>query len=181
MPTSSKTGRRGTAAILAAALFLAAAAPPAVAETDDVAAEEAAAAAVPSMWERALYKTLTYEFMANTADVLILSALTGGIGSVGVGFMTVNVLTAATAYYSHEIAWDVFGPEAADATYLTTAAKTVTYRAVSSGRSFGLAYLFAGDAAVASAFAIAGNVADTLIYVGNELAWDTFAPRPPHE
>lgn len=149
---------------------------PALAQTVEPEDEQPAAGATP--WERAFYKTLTYEFLANASDVVILSALAGGVGSVGAGFMAVNVLSAATAYYTHEMVWSLLGPPPDEASGLTVAAKTVTYRVVSTSRSFGLAYLFAGDASVASAFALAGNIADTLIYIGNEYAWGVLAPPP---
>jgi uncharacterized membrane protein len=39
-----------------------------------------------------------------------------------------------------------------------------------------VAYLFAGSSNVATIFAIAGNMADTLIYLANEWAWNRYAP-----
>ena len=51
-----------------------------------------------SVWTRSFYKMLTYETVANASDVIILSALSGGIGSVGAGFLGANVASAATVY-----------------------------------------------------------------------------------
>lgn len=136
-----------------------------------------------SVWTRSFYKLLTYETMANASDVVILSALSGGIGSVGAGFLGANVATAATVYYGHEVAWALLGPPPEDQTALVTGAKATTYRFLSVSRSFGLAYFLAGSTDIATSFALIGNIADTVIYIGNEWAWNVFAPavRPPLE
>jgi uncharacterized membrane protein len=134
------------------------------------------ATAGTSVWARTFYKMLTYETMANTSDILVISALSGGLGSVGAGFLGANVATAATVYYGHEVAWAMLGPSPEDHTALVTGAKATTYRFLSVGRSFGLAYFLAGSTEVATSFALIGNIADTVIYIGNEWAWNVFAP-----
>lgn len=134
-----------------------------------------------SVWTRSFYKMLTYETVANASDVIILSALSGGIGSVGAGFLGANVASAATVYYGHEVAWSLLGPPPEDHTALVTGAKATTYRFLSVSRSFGLAYFMAGSTDIATSFAFIGNIADTLIYIGNEWAWNVLAApgRPP--
>jgi uncharacterized membrane protein len=133
-----------------------------------------------SIYEHALYKTLTYETLANGWDVLVLKPLFGvGIGSaLGVTFTIANMSSAAGSYYSHEIAWDLFGVPPTDLSAMTVAAKTATYRVVSMSRSFLLAYVFFGSAPAAAAFAIGGAVADTVFFVANEYTWDFLGPRP---
>lgn len=179
--------RRASTAVPALVILATMAATPAWANTQQVATPpgqittqplppEPATPAGTSIWTRSFYKLLTYETMANASDVVILSALSGGIGSVGAGFLGANVATAAAAYYTHEIAWALFGPPPEDHTALVTGAKATTYRFVSVGRSFTLAYFLAGGADIATSFALIGNIADTVIYVGNEWAWNVFSP-----
>lgn len=139
--------------------------------------QEPATPAGLSIWTRSFYKLLTFETTANASDVVILSALSGGIGSVGAGFLGANIATAAAAYYTHEIAWALFGPSPEDHTALVTGAKAATYRFVSVSRSFTLAYFLAGSTEIATSFALIGNIADTIIYIGNEWAWKVFSPQ----
>lgn len=169
--------RLAGATIPALAVMAVLAATPALADTppEQIALENPVPSET-SLWRRSFYKLLTYETMANASDVVILSALSGGIGSVGTGFLVANVATAATVYYGHEIAWGLLGPPPDEHTALTTGAKATTYRFLSVSRSFGLAYVLAGSTEIATSFALIGNVADTIIYIGNEWAWNTFSP-----
>jgi uncharacterized membrane protein len=128
-----------------------------------------------AVWWRAFYKTMTYETAANTADMLLLGALTGSVGALGGAFLAANTATAAVTYYTHEIAWTFLGPPPEDRTAMTSVSKALTYRAASTGRSYVLARFFVADPGVATAFAIIGNVSDTIIYLTNEWAWNTLA------
>lgn len=130
-------------------------------------------------WERALGKAFSYELLANLTDVAIMIALTGGVSAVGPTFIATNLLTAVAANYAHEAVWTLGDPPADDAEELTvTAEKAITYRLVNLTRSTALGYVFSGDAAVALAFALTGSLVDSVIYVANEVAWNTYAPLP---
>ncbi len=127
-----------------------------------------------SMWERAFYKTLTYEAVATASDLLVLRALTGVTTALGATFLAVDVGTAAATYYTHEIAWERLGPPIEEQTATTAGAKAVMYRMVSMSRGYGLAYVYAGSASIATTYAITSAVVHTAIYLGNEWIWNKY-------
>jgi uncharacterized membrane protein len=99
-----------------------------------------------SVWTYSFYKTLTYEFFANGSDLILYSTL-GGTAASSVPFMAVDVLSAASAYYIHELAWNIFGPtpETSAGSIELGLTKTLTYRVVSTSRNLVLAYAFTGS------------------------------------
>jgi len=143
----------------------------------EVAAQSAPAAAPLPAWEQTLYKTLTYQAASNLSDLALYSALLGGSAAGSAGFVAVNLVSAMALYYSHDYAWETLGPGPEDKSHRTIAEKTVTYRLAATAKNFALGYAFGGNAFAATAFVAAGAVTDTVIFVGNEYAWDAFRPR----
>lgn len=139
----------------------------------------AAEPATASAWEYALYKTLTYETLANTTDILILNALNTGATALGTAFLAVDMASAAAAYYTHEIAWMFMGPAPEERTAATTGTKAISYRLISLARGYGLAYAYVGNASIATTYTILAGITHTALYVGNDWAWNTYAPPPP--
>lgn len=148
-----------------------------------VGAQQTGAAAVPAdpmpVWERTLYKTLTYQAAANLSDLALYDLVLGGTAVAGAGFFAVNAASAATLYYGYEYAWQNLGPPPEEKTHQTVLEKTVAYRVLNSSRNFALGYVFGGSFAVAAGFVAANFVTDTVIFVANEYAWDVFRPRAP--
>jgi uncharacterized membrane protein len=133
----------------------------------------------PSIWVYSLYKTITYETAANLADVPLYSTVLVGAQAGALLFNSVNVVTAAAAYYSYEVVWDLYGPQ------ITTKPsnavkveieKTLLYRVVSSARNVVLAYALTGSPSVTIGFLAISNAIDTVVYVGNEYAWYRYGP-----
>ncbi len=131
------------------------------------------------IWERTLYKTLTYQAMANLSDLALYDVLLGGTAVAGGGFFVVNAASAAALYYGYEYAWQMLGPPPGEKTHEDILQKTVLYRVLNSSRNFTLGLTFGGSTTVALAFVGANFVTDTMIFVGNEYAWDVFRPRAP--
>lgn len=165
--------RRHLAAALAGLALLAAA--------PGARAQEAAAAEPLPTWERTLYKTLTYQAVANLSDVALYGLVLGGSATTGAGFFAVNALSAAGLYYGYEYLWQAYGPPPEEKTHQTVAEKTILYRAFNSTRNFTLGYVFGGSIATAVGFVAANFATDTVIFVANEYAWDLFRPQavPP--
>lgn len=135
-------------------------------------------AAGPSIWQYALYKTLTYETLANTTDLLILSTLTAGTTTLGAAFLAVDMASAAVTYYTHEIAWSFMGPAPEDRTTATTSAKAAAYRVISLARGYGVAYAYVGNTSIATTYTILAGITHTALYLGNDWVWDRYAPPP---
>ena len=166
-------------AVLAPALVVAALAmSPAHAQQGTLpplAAAEAAAGTMP-VWERTLFKTLTYQAVANLSDLALYDLLLGGTAVAGAGFFAVNAASAAALYYGYEYAWQTLGPPPEEKTHGTIAQKTVAYRVLNSARNFTLGYAFGGSIGIAAGFVAANFVTDTAIFVANEYAWDALRP-----
>lgn len=161
------------AGTLAAVLPVAfAVAGPALAQDADAAPEP-----LPS-WERAAYKTLTFQTVANLADMALFGAIfEAGAGTSAI-FLAANTTTAAMLYYPYEMAWDAFGPPPSATTAETIAAKAVGYQVLTGARNLALSYAFTGALLPSFGFAITAFAMDTAIYAGNDVAWDHFRPRP---
>jgi uncharacterized membrane protein len=123
-------------------------------------------------WERTLYKTLTYQAVANLSDIVLYNVLIGGSATTAGTFFAANALSAAALYYGFEYTWQSVGPRLEDTNEGTLAEKTVLYRVLNSSRNFALGLTFGGSAAAAGAFVVANFVTDTVIFVGNEYVWD---------
>jgi uncharacterized membrane protein len=133
----------------------------------------------PSVWVYSLYKTITYEAAANLADVPLYSSVLVGAQGGAVLFNSVNVATAAAAYYTYEVAWNLYGPRITAApsnAVRLEIEKTLLYRVVSSARNVLLAYALTGSPSVTLGFLAISNVIDTVVYVGNEYGWYRYGP-----
>ncbi len=131
-----------------------------------------------SSWERAAYKTLTFQTVANLADVALFGAIfEAGAGTSAI-FLVANTATAAMLYYPYELAWDRFGPPPSQTTPDTLATKAVSYQVLTGARNLALSYVFTGSLLPSVGFAAAAFAIDTVIYATNDVAWDTFRPRP---
>ena len=132
-----------------------------------------------SVWAYALYKTITYETVANIADIpLYNTMMVGAEASAGL-FTAVNVATAAMAYYIHELAWNIYGPSEQESQSTATRVgleKLIVYRVVSTTRNLVLGYAFTGNATATLGFALINNAVDIVVYIGNEYAWYVYGP-----
>jgi uncharacterized membrane protein len=132
-----------------------------------------------SVWLYALYKTITYETVANLADIpLYYTVLAGAPGGTAL-FTAINVTTAAAAYYGYEVAWNLYAPPLGDSpgeAVRQEIGKTLLYRVVSSARNVVLAYALTGSYGATLGFVLINNLVDTVIYVGNEYAWYRYGP-----
>jgi uncharacterized membrane protein len=132
-----------------------------------------------SVWSLSFYKMMSYELLANAADVILYATALSSAEASEALYATVSVFTSATAYYTHEVAWQHYGPapeESADTAVKVGLAKTVSYRVVSTARNFALGLAFTGDPLSSAGFALATNVTHTLLYIGNEYAWHVHGP-----
>ena len=129
------------------------------------------------LWQRTLYKTLTYQAAANAADVLVFDLLVGASAATTTGFFVANAATAAAAYYGFEYAWQNLGPSLDETTEQTIVEKTILYRFIGIGRNVTLGYLYGGSVATAGAFAGLNIVYDTSIFLTNEYVWDILRPE----
>ena len=128
------------------------------------------------VWQRTLYKTLTYQTVANLSDIALYTVLIAGPSAAAGSFFAANALSAAVLYYGFEYTWQTLGPPLDETDATTLAEKTVLYRVINSSRNFALGYTFGGTAAAAGAFVVANFVTDTAIFVGNEYVWDILEP-----
>jgi hypothetical protein len=137
----------------------------------------------PSVWTYSLYKTITYEFFANLADIPLYYSVLGGGAASSVLFNTVNVVTAAAAYYSYEVTWNLYGPairgQPTEVTVEVEIKKTLLYRVVSTARNLVLGYAFTGSPVASIGFAVVSNLVDGAIYIANEYGWYAYGPPLP--
>lgn len=129
------------------------------------------------LWQRTLYKTLTYQAAANAADVLVFDLLVGASAATTTGFFAANAVTAAAAYYGFEYAWQTFGPTLDETTEETIVEKTILYRFIGIGRNFTLGYAYGGDPLTAGIFTGLNIAYDTSIFLTNEYVWDIMRPQ----
>lgn len=130
-------------------------------------------------WQRTLYKTVTFQAVANATDLLVFETLIGGHAIVLGGFVVANAVTAAGLYYGFEYLWQKEGPTLEETTPTTIAKKSLLFQAVNSGRIFLLGYSLGATAPAATALAGAVFVTDTAVYYGNEYIWDILRPTLP--
>ena len=171
--------RRRHAVIVPALLLAALATSPARAQPGGVPAPAEAAADALPVWERSLYKTLTYQAAANLSDLALYDVVLGGTAAACAGFFAVNAASAAALYFGFEYAWQTLGSAPPETSHGAILEKTVYYRLLNSSRNFALGYAFSGSTAVAAGFVAANVVTDTAIFVANEYGWDAFRPVPP--
>ena len=132
-----------------------------------------------SVWTYSLYKTITYEFFANLADIPLYQMVVGATPAGAGLFTLVNVTTAAAAYYAHEVLWNFYGPpmqESPETAIEVGIEKVIVYRVVSTARNLALVYAFTGAVSATVTFALISNVADATIYAANEYGWYAWGP-----
>ena len=128
------------------------------------------------IWERNLYKTLTYEVMANGFDIVLYGALLGGTAAQAPAFLVTNAVLSGAAYYLHETAWDIGSDDPQPLGGWTLPARATSYRVVSSAKNYGLGLLFTADPVTAAGFTAVSAVADLSFYLINDLAWSLYWP-----
>lgn len=134
-------------------------------------------AVVMPVWERAAYKTLTFQTAAMLGDVVLFAVISGSGTATGVAFLAANVASATALYYPYESAWEILGPPPSETTAATRATKTLAYEVLTSARNVALSYAFTGLLLPSAGFAAAAFAMDTVLYAANDLAWDALVPR----
>ena len=128
-----------------------------------------------SVWDYSFYKTATYAFFTNLADVALYYTVLRGSGAGSVLFTTVNAGSAAATFYAYEVAWNFFGTPVSDLppgeAVETGIRKALLYRVVSTARNVVLGYAFSGSAAATVSFVLVSAVVDSAIYLANEHGW----------
>lgn len=129
----------------------------------------------------AIRKALTFEMMSSVTETLIF---TGFYGSQTTGLGTlfaVSLLSSTAVYLTHEYTWDAYNQGTlADDDPLLIGAKAVSYRVLSTARSFVVGSVLGGaDMATSAGFALTVAVADTALYVFNELLFAQPDAPPP--
>jgi uncharacterized membrane protein len=103
-----------------------------------------------------------------------------GGGAIGaVAFTAVNTATTASAYYLHEVAWNLYGPSIRESPEIAAEVgleKLVVYRGLSAALSLATVYIFSGSLPASLGFAVASNVIDAAIYAANEYGWYAYGP-----
>lgn len=133
----------------------------------------------PSVWLYSLYKTITYETAANLSDIPLYPLLLAGAQTSTALFTTLNVASAAAAYYAYEVGWSFYGPAPAgtrDGAIHQEIGKALLYRVVSTTRNLALGYALTGSGSATFAFILVNNVVDTVLYVANEYGWYRWGP-----
>lgn len=190
MPSSATAGHPGPGrrqlpgrpirqAGLAAALLLCLCWPVAARAADPPGAPAQPAAEPTSVWLYSLYKTITYETVANLADIPLYSTVLAGAQASTALFTGINVASAAAAYYTFEVAWNVYGPSVTDpgaSPIRLEIEKTLLYRVVSTTRNIVLAYVLTGNTSATLSFVLINNLVDAVVYVGNEYGWYRYGP-----
>ena len=146
----------------------------------DAWAQQPQAQAQPmSVYRYSFYKTVTYETVVNLADIPLYRVLLGGTAAVTPLFTAVNVVTAAGAYYGHELLWNIYGRSERESpsTALDVGVKKfLLYRVVSTARNLALGYAFTGNATMSVGFALVTNLLDGSVFIANEYAWYVYGP-----
>ena len=141
----------------------------------------AAPAYEPLTMGTAIRKALTFEMMSSVTETLIF---TGFYGSQTTGLGTlfaVSLLSSTAVYLTHEYTWDAYNQGTlADDDPLLIGAKAVSYRVLSTARSFVVGSVLGGaNMATSAGFALTVAVADTALYVFNELLFAQPDAPPP--
>lgn len=127
-------------------------------------------------WQRTLYKTITFQAVANATDLLLFDTLIGGHPLMLGGFAVANAATAAGLYYGFEFLWQREGPALETTTETTLVKKSLLFQAVNGGRVFLLGYALGAGAPAAALLAGSIFVTDSVVYYGNEYVWDILRP-----
>lgn len=129
--------------------------------------------AFPAGLGRILAKAVTFETLSSTGEAALFLAFYGGSGVSGPPIFAISLTTATAVYVGHELAWEWLAPgstETDDPQVLAT--KAASYRVASTLRSFAVNNLVGGvEIARSAAFAASVAVADTALYVANDIAF----------
>jgi uncharacterized membrane protein len=133
-----------------------------------------------SVWTYSLYKTITYELLARTADVPVFYLVAGGAGASGLAFTLANLATGAATYYFFEVAWNSYGPtiegQPTGKAIEIESEKTALFRVVATARKLSLGYAFTGSPVASIGFALISNAVSGAIYAANEYGWYVYGP-----
>jgi uncharacterized membrane protein len=124
-------------------------------------------------WSLIATKAVTFEVMSSALETGIFMAFYGGSTALAGSLFLVSLTTAGVAYAAHEYAWESALPADADrADPDLIASKSVTYRVLSTARSFMLGrFLGGGEVATSAVYALVVAVTDTALYAATELAF----------
>lgn len=124
-------------------------------------------------WSLIATKAVTFEVMSSALETGIFMAFYGGSTALASSLFVVSLTTAGVAYAAHEYAWESALPADTDrADPDLIANKSVTYRVLSTARSFMLGRLLGGgEAATSVAYALVVALTDTALYAATEFAF----------
>jgi len=163
----------------------------------DPTASAASAPALPGFGiKQAIAKTITFRIIVTTLDFTTNYVVIGELATAA-GLSTFNLVAGPLFYFTHEAAWNYFGP-AGDAVDLRAAlrpadapqtggftvsralAKTITFRTIATVVDFTANYVVVRDLATAAGLSAFGFFVGPFVYLGHEKAWDYFATRAEH-
>lgn len=124
-------------------------------------------------WPYIATKAVSFEALSSALETGLFVALYGTAGVSAGTVFAVSLATASAAYVAHEYAWDYLYPPSEGAHHTAVVlGKTVTWRIVSTARSFVFGNVLGGPELAASAiFAVSVAAADTVLYAAHEYAF----------
>ncbi len=140
-------------------------------------AQDAAGPEPLPSWERAAYKTVTFQVLDNLMDGALFAVVLGATAGTSATFIAVNAATTAMLYYPYELGWDTLGPPPSESSAETLAVKTVGYQVLTGARKVAISYALTGSLLPSVGYAAAAFAMDMAIYASNDIAWDVFRPR----
>lgn len=120
-----------------------------------------------------LTKAVTFESLSSTGETALFLAFYGGSGATGLTIFAISLTSSAAVYVGHELAWGWLVPGSTDSDDPEVlATKAASYRVASTLRSFAIGNVMGvAEVARSAAFAASVAVADTALYVANDLAF----------
>ena len=128
---------------------------------------------------RAFAKALAFETLSSVGETVVFIAFYGAGASIsGPAVFAVSLTSATAVYVAHELAWNANLPdELPEDDAWVIGGKAATYRVVSALRSFAVGNAFGAPGLGSSAaFAASVALADTALYVANELVFSWMGP-----
>jgi uncharacterized membrane protein len=155
--------------------------------------------------KQALAKTITFRIIATTLDFTWTYVVIGDL-TTAAGLSAFGLAVGPLFYFVHETAWNYFGPSVKRKVGLSRTelpvlltlrpdvkaplagrggitinralAKTITFRTIATMTDFTTNYVVVGDPATAATLSAFGFVVGPFIYLGHEMAWDSYgSPR----
>lgn len=164
----------------------------------------AAPSATPRTWvTQAVVKTITFRVVVTSIDFSVNYLVVGEVATAAT-LSGIGLFIGPLFYFVHEYGWNRYGPkfELSDDLWATrmevavppalrvgplagrkslsvsrALAKTITFRAIASAMDFTGTYLIVRDVATAATLSASGLVLGPFVYLGHELAWDTFGRK----